>query len=224
MDEQDELETVLKRNRDLRDELERLDARRTELQEQLNSNSQEICGYLEEFRTEIRGLASMMVEGSAQLRSGSSDIVQDTFLQVYQTVRRESSTVRIPEDRDGFRAWIRRISRNLFQSERRRDQSQTRDVRRTKSIDDGTDHDDGGQTPSKIVASSENEALLTEIVNTLSEADRMLLRLRYFNEWSHMDLAQLLEGEASNDGRMRVQRRIYRLLMNLKTDTDNPQS
>jgi RNA polymerase sigma-70 factor, ECF subfamily len=125
-------------------------------------------------------------------REDAEDVVQDTFLRVYRNL----STYR---EQDRFWPWLRRIAVNCCLERLRRKQSR-------EQPDDFTDESLG------IACSAEEEALrnvtlemISDAVAELPERLRIVMVLRYQEELSYKEIAELI-GEPQTT----VQVRLYR--------------
>ncbi len=151
-------------------------------------------------------------------RHGVSDIVQTALLRVLENFQRATEGIFAVSTEEDLRKWLRQICLNALKQEYRDEGRQLRDFRNEEPRCEGVERPGDGPSPSSIVSEKEREAVLLGAINTLPEADRMLLRLREFHDWTYMALAALLEGEATDAGRVRMQRRLTQIRFELGED------
>jgi RNA polymerase sigma factor (sigma-70 family) len=148
-------------------------------------------------------------------RQGASDIVQNTFLNVIANLQRTTGGIFAVGADEDLRKWLRRVCRNALHREHRDEGRERGDFRRDQPVPEGFDQPGTGPSPSSIFCGRERDELLGQAVAALPEADRLVLRLREWHGWTHEALAELLDGQKSPAGRMRVQRRLAELYFRL---------
>jgi RNA polymerase sigma factor (sigma-70 family) len=146
-----------------------------------------------------------------KLRShaGASDIVQDAIVNVVNMTTNRLFAVRTEDD---LKSWLRRVGLNALKKEWRDQRRDRRDLLKAQPLPDGLDLKSSGLSPSSEYRRRERDDSIAQVIRDMPEADRLLFRLRYENRWSYMALAELLEGQASDAGRKRVQRRLDALV------------
>ena len=148
-------------------------------------------------------------------RQGASDIVQNAFLNVISHLQRATGGLFAVGADEDLRKWLRRVGRNALHREHRDEGREKANFRRDQQVPEGFDRPADDPSPSSICRGRERDELLGQAVAALPEADRLLLRLREWHGWTHEALAELLDGQKSPAGRMRVQRRLAELYFRL---------
>ncbi len=151
-------------------------------------------------------------------RHGESDIVQDAFVNVLCNIKSATDgffAMRVDED---LKTWLRRVAINALLKKQRDERCDKRDYHRDQTAPEGLDPATNSPGPSSIYRRKERSEVLEQAVNALPEADRLLLRLREEHRWDYADLAELLEGQRSDAGRMRMKRRLTEILFRLRGD------
>jgi RNA polymerase sigma-70 factor (ECF subfamily) len=151
-------------------------------------------------------------------RQGASDVVQNAFVNILAHVQGESGGLFAVTTNEDLRRWLRRVCLNALKKGHRDEGREQRDFRRDQSATEALDQVAGGPSPSSVLRQRERDEVVGQALNALPEADRMLLRLREWHGLSYEALAELLEGEPSAAGRMRVRRRLAALLLQLGED------
>ena len=116
-------------------------------------------------------LTTLLVED----RTTAEDIVQEAFLRAWQSPK-------APRDLAGFRRWVYRITVNLCRDHHRR-----MAVRRALRLTAEPSPD-----PAAIVEGRIEGAAVDEAVRSLSRAEREVVTLRYFEDASYDEMAQIL--------------------------------
>ncbi len=132
-------------------------------------------------------------------RHGVSDIVQTALLRVLENFQRATEGIFAVSTEEDLRKWLRQTCLNALKQEYRDESRELRDFRNEEPSPEGLERPGRGPSPSTIVRDQERDALLLGAINTLSEADRMLLRLKDFHDWTYTALAELVE--RGGDGR-----------------------
>jgi RNA polymerase sigma factor (sigma-70 family) len=151
-------------------------------------------------------------------RQGVSDIVQNALLNVIGKVHRDTEGLLAVGTEEDLRRWLRQIGLNALKQEIRDEGRDVRDFRNDEPNGEAVERPGCGPSPSSVVCGKERDELLLAAINALPEADRMLLRLREVHGWSYIALAELLDGEATDSGRVRMQRRLTQLRFELAED------
>ena len=135
-------------------------------------------------------------------RMGASDeleaLTNETFLQAYQALRRYEH-----RSEPQWRGWLLGVARFVLAGERRRDQS-------TVPVDDREIHDLDGPSPEDAI----NRADLERGLALLTDEQRDVIRLRFFERLSHAEIGRRLgrEAEAVRAMQYRALRRMRGLL------------
>jgi RNA polymerase sigma factor (sigma-70 family) len=170
---------------------------------------------LEQHREYLLKIVNDEIDSRLVPRQGASDIVQNAFLDILENLQRHFLAVGAEED---LPKWLRRVCANALKKEYRYESADKRDFRLDQTPPDGFDQQAGQASPSSTCGGRGRDALLGQAVNALPPQDRLLLRLREFHDWTYEALAELLDGQASDAGRMRMQRRLTQLLFRLRND------
>jgi RNA polymerase sigma factor (sigma-70 family) len=179
----------------------------------------EAFGQLLEFhRKYLLKIINDEVDPHERGRAGGSDIVQTAFLNVVKHVNTTSNGLFAVDTKEDLKAWLRRVCKNAIYKEHDDQIREKRDVRREQPLPDGFEKKSEAQSPSSEFRQRENNEALQRAINDLPESDRVLFRLKSSHGWSDMALAELLDGRASDAGRMRIQRRLNKLLLRLADD------
>jgi RNA polymerase sigma-70 factor (ECF subfamily) len=173
---------------------------------------------LEQHREYLLKIINEEIDQRLEPRQGASDIEQNAFLNIIANLQRSTGGIFAVSADEDLRKWLRRVCLNALYKENRDEGREQRDFRRDQPVPDGFDQQAAGPSPSSIYCQRERDELLGQAVNALPEADRMLLRLREWHDWTYAALAQLLDGDASEAGRVRVQRRLAELYFQLGED------
>lgn len=136
-------------------------------------------------RPELTRLARARVRDAALV----DDVVQEALLEVLAT----HAALRDPA---ALRAWLRLIVRK--QADR-----VTRRIRQTSPLNDVIDYVDSADRPERLVERRGDVATIRRGLAVVRDADALLLRLRYFGEWTDAELADLV-GAAPGTVRKRI--------------------
>jgi RNA polymerase sigma-70 factor (ECF subfamily) len=98
----------------------------------------------------------------------AEDVVQDTFVALYQHLRRGKS-------RSNLQGWLFRVAHNLALKHRTRQQSE---VARADVIEAALNTQDAGQDPERALVSQERHRRVIAVLRALPERDRHCLQLR----------------------------------------------
>ena len=179
-----------------------------ELIEALRAGSQAVAHLLDRYHDYLLKIANEEIDPKLRGRTNPSDVVQKAHLAV---VERLEQGILVVRDRKSLKAWLRMVIKNALHKERRDQCRDVRDVRKEQQAPEGHDPAAAGPTPSSLYRRAEREDALRLAINTLPEADRLLYRLKYVHGWRDLQLAGLLEGEETDAGRMRIQRRLAKI-------------
>ena len=151
-------------------------------------------------------------------RLGGSDVVAVTFLRVFSHLDAATSGLMSVGSEAQFRAWVRTVLLNALSNERRRETANVRDVTATGALPSGSVLADASPSPSSVGGRRERDEVVRRAVAGLPEADRLLMRLRFWHDWSFPDLDELLTGERTEAGSKAVSRRLDKLYLSLPVD------
>jgi RNA polymerase sigma factor (sigma-70 family) len=182
----------------------------------LRDSHQVLGRLLHSHRNYLLKLISEEIDPRLIARRGVSDIVQTAYVRVLENHQRLTEGIFSIGTEDDLRKWLRQICLNALFQEYRDQGRDMRDFRKDEPILEGSEHPDSVLTPSSMYGRKERDEILENAVNGLPEADRMLLRLKDSHDWSYKSLAELLEGQETEAGRVRMQRRITQLRFELR--------
>jgi RNA polymerase sigma-70 factor (ECF subfamily) len=111
----------------------------------------------------------------------SKDITQETFIKVFMNIRKVKSA-------EHFKPWVCTIARNLVRDYFRK-------VKRNRTISFENIKDFHGQSNIEV---SKRRLIIQDALARLTEKDRMLLTLAYYQGMSHGEIAQVMKMDASN--------------------------
>ena len=144
-------------------------------------------------------IAEQELESDLRAKGGASDLVQETFLKAHRHFDQFQG-----DSESALRAWLRRMLlnqladfRSLFK------EAEKRQVAREVSLDAGSSGDHGGgpadseASPSQQLAANEQSAALERVLERLPEDYRQVLRLRYQEERSFEEIAQIMDRSAN---------------------------
>jgi RNA polymerase sigma factor (sigma-70 family) len=182
-------------------------------------NSYQLLGQLlDSHRNYLLKIIGEEIDQRLNRRHGVSDIVQTALLHVLENFHRATEGIFAVSTEEDLRKWLRQICLNSLKQQYRDEGRELRDFRSEQPDVVGVEPLGGGSSPSSIVRDKERDDVLLAALNALPEADRILLRLREFHGWKYMALAALLDGEATDSGRVRMQRRLTQLRFELGED------
>jgi RNA polymerase sigma factor (sigma-70 family) len=186
-----------------------------ELLATLRGSYQMLGQLLHSHRNYLLKIISEEIDSRLIVRHGVSDIVQIAFVRVLDNVQRSTGGIFSIGTEEDLRKWLRQICLNALYQEYRDEGREIRDFRKDEPIHEGFEHQDSALSPSSLISQREREDTLVNAINGLPEADRILLRLKDAHDWSYKALAELLDGQESDSGRVRMQRRITQLRFEL---------
>ena len=138
----------------------------------------------------------------------AKELAQETFIRVY--VARD----RFDETRK-FKPWVLCIARNLCLNDLKRKKTVTmeslEEYASAAREDSGELMPTSSDGPDQALMASERRAALNEVLESLDEQSRELLKLRYFEKLSAREIAEIVE---SSEGAIRT--RLHRLLKTLR--------
>jgi RNA polymerase sigma factor (sigma-70 family) len=184
----------------------------------LHGSHQLLGRLLDSHRNYLLKIISEELDPRLGRRQGASDIVQTALLNVIGKIHRETEGLLAVRTEDDLRRWLREISLRALRQEVRDERRELRDFRKEEPSSAEVEHPDDGPSPSRFVLEKERDEVLQAAINSLPEADRLLLRLYEFHEWTYMALAELLDGEATDSGRVRMHRRLTQCRFELGED------
>ncbi|MEL6546503.1 MAG: RNA polymerase sigma factor [Myxococcota bacterium] len=120
-------------------------------------------------------LAALRIVGD---EAAARDVVQQTFLQLHRA-RNDYDPSR------SFRPWLYTIAMNLARDERRR-----QGRRREDALDMEPEADLGAQHPEQVVATQERRRVMASALATLSEDQRQVVVLHWYEGLSFPEIAQ----------------------------------
>lgn len=173
----------------------------------LEGDEQSFNQLVERYTGRLYNLAYRMLldQGEAE------DVVQETFLHVYQAL--PLSQIERP-----FRPWVTTIALNACRSALRK----KRPLVFADMVPAGDDEENfvenipaEDETPAELMEGEELETALRQAVGSLPEEDRMLLTLRYNENFSYEQIGELLHIPVSTVGThlYRAKQRLYTLLV-----------
>jgi RNA polymerase sigma factor (sigma-70 family) len=172
----------------------------------------------EQHRAYLRKIIDEEMPAELRRRSDVSDIIQEAHLDVVEHLAREGQGLFTVEQKEDLRRWLRRVGLNALRHQKRYEQEKMRHPGKEAELAEGIEPAGGGPSPSSLYRRGERDELVGQAVNALPEADRILLRLYVWHDWTYKALAELLDGRESDAGRMRVQRRLTERLLRLGED------
>jgi RNA polymerase sigma-70 factor, ECF subfamily len=116
-------------------------------------------------------------------RELARDVMQETFLRVYENRDRLSNTV-------AFKSWLFTIARNQCLNQLRKDRWQV-------PLEDGQDVAGRGDTPISSLEKSERVALVTRHINELKPDYREVIVLREYQNLSYEEIAAITRSTIS---------------------------
>ncbi len=183
------------------------------------AGSREALGHvLEACRGYLLLIAQQELDPGLQAKGGASDLVQQTFLEAQKDFRRfQGSTP------DALLAWMRRLLLNNLANFRRDFRREKRQVAREVALPGGDSSRGRGEnlrgnspTPSVLVMRDEQAQALERALERLPEDYRRIIHLRYREERSFEEIAQLMQ-RTQNAARKLWARAIERLQHELET-------
>jgi len=140
---------------------------------------------LENYRDYLRGLAEKLLDDRAAARIDASDVVQQTCLSVHKQIAAFEG-----KDAAQFAAWLRQIhERNIRNAVRDQLHAGKRAIEREKRLPDADIHAARQTTASQYVARKEESAQLARAIEQLPDDEREVLRRRYLEGESMVDIA-----------------------------------
>lgn len=146
---------------------------------------------LQQFRRYLLVVAHEELGEDLRGKIGSSDLVQDAFLQAQQIFERFTGDS--PEE---LRLWLRAILRNkVADCKRQFQEAEKRQINRERSLERGPSRDalvDDASSPSAQLARREDLEALLQSLERLPEHYRQVLRWRYWEDLSFPEIGQRL--------------------------------
>jgi RNA polymerase sigma-70 factor (ECF subfamily) len=201
-----------------------MDLNSTQLQQRLaeaQSGSREALGLvLSQYREYLKTLARRELAHDLQAKGDPSDLVQETFLEAQRTFDRFHG-----HSDDALRAWLRcllmhrcaKVGRQFRTTQKRR---LTREVSLGFAQSHGvSDQGPGARaalSPSACMMAREREESLRQAVDSLPEAYRQVMHLRYFEEQTFEQIGRVM-GRSADAVRMLWGRALERLKHELRS-------
>jgi RNA polymerase sigma factor (sigma-70 family) len=186
-----------------------------ELLATLRGSYQVLGQLLHSHRNYLLKIITEEIDSRLIARQGVSDIVQIAFVRVLENFQRLTDGIFSLASEEDLRRWLRQICLNTLYQEYRDEGRGIRDFRKDEPIQEGFEQEASVLSPSSVISQKEREDLLVNAINGLPEADRILLRLKDLHDWTYKSLADLLDGQETDSGRVRMQRRITQIRFEL---------
>jgi RNA polymerase sigma factor (sigma-70 family) len=186
-----------------------------ELLATLRGSYQVLGQLLHSHRNYLLKIITEEIDSRLIARQGVSDIVQIAFARILENFQRQTEGIFSLATEEDLRRWLRQICLNTLYQEYRDEGRAIRDFRKDEPIQEGFEHEQSVLSPSSVISQKEQEDLLVNAINGLPEADRILLRLKDLHNWTYKSLAELLDGQETDAGRVRMQRRLTLLRFEL---------
>lgn len=176
---------------------------------------------LSRHRPYLRRVVELRMDPALRTRVDPSDVVQET--QLAAAKRFEAFITQRPTT---FRLWLRRTALQQIIDDRRHHLAEKRSVRRDISLADMSSVAIAKRllngSPSKIVQRRELHRQVQEAISRLSDLDREVLLLRYVEDLTNGEVAELLEITLDNASRRhgRAVRRLCERLTALGINLD----
>ena len=165
---------------------------------------------LEQHRNYLMAIVSAEMLDEMKGRQGASDIVQDTFVAVLERIARDTAGLWSVHAGENLRRWLRRFVLNTLNNVTSHETADKRDVHRERSAGiDGVDPAARSPSVTSMVRRSERDERVDQAIENLpNEADRLLIRLRFWYDVPFPELGVLLSGDATDASRQAASRRI----------------
>jgi RNA polymerase sigma factor (sigma-70 family) len=186
-----------------------------ELLATLRGSYQVLGQLLHSHRNYLLKIITEEIDSRLIARQGVSDIVQIAFVRVLENFQRLTDGIFSLASEEDLRRWLRQICLNTLYQEYRDEGRGIRDFRKDEPIQEGFEQEASVLSPSSVISQKEREDLLVNAINGLPEADRILLRLKDLHDWTYKSIADLLDGQETDSGRVRMQRRITQIRFEL---------
>lgn len=138
----------------------------------------------------------------------TEDIVQDTFLKVYQALPRYT------HERESMLPYLFTIARNLLINHGKKKRPDT-------YLPEEIDRYAGGESTSKMSSDKELAHLLDNAMDVLTETEREVIELRFFGEQTYTEIAEVLDKreDAIRQHVARAMKKMKEALGDLDSDT-----
>jgi RNA polymerase sigma factor (sigma-70 family) len=186
-----------------------------ELLATLRGSYQVLGQLLHSHRNYLLKIITEEIDSRLIARQGVSDIVQIAFARILENFQRQTEGIFSLATEEDLRRWLRQICLNTLYQEYRDEGRAIRDFHKDEPIQEGFEQEASVLSPSSVISQKEQEDLLVNAINGLPEADRILLRLKDLHNWTYKSLAELLDGQETDAGRVRMQRRLTQLRFEL---------
>lgn len=154
--------------------------------------SQALGIVFERLREYLLLTVNQQLGSEVQAKCGASDIVQRTFLDVQQDIKRFKGTSEAE-----FKSWLRcLVKHNLIDATRKFKETKRRDISREISIDNGEKQHAlpaPVKTPSSLLRRRERDEELLRVVASLPWRKRRLLELRHWQGLEFSEIAKDLQ-------------------------------
>jgi RNA polymerase sigma-70 factor (ECF subfamily) len=145
-------------------------------------------------------IAQQELGADLRAKGGASDLVQETFLKAHRHFGRFHGT-----SEEELLAWLRRLLLNTLADFRRSYcATDKRRAAREVALQTGDSSADPGRepaaalpTPSKVAMSNEQASALQEVIDSLPEEYRVVLRLRHEEERSFDEIGRIMHRSAN---------------------------
>ena len=174
---------------------------------------------IERHREPLRRLIHLRLDRAVQRRLDASDVVQDVLLEASQRLPQYLNDPAMP-----FHLWLRQIARDhLIDVHRRHRLAERRAIDREQPMEAFPDRSsielaaglkDHELTPAAAAIRHELQRRLHTVLQQLDEDDREVLTMRYFEQLSNQEVAQVLglSEAAAGMRHLRALRRLRELL------------
>lgn len=158
------------------------------LQRARHGDAPAIGELLDIHRDYLRALARQQVNQKMQARLDASDLVQQTCLSVYRQMTEFDGS-----EPAQFVAWLKRIHDRNIRNAVRNQHRAKRDAGREQTRGNTEPGQAGQASPSQQAIRGEEAVRLAQALDRLPEEEREVLRLRYFEGLTLVEIAQRLD-------------------------------
>lgn len=178
---------------------------------------------LQAYRHRLRRMVEIRMNPDLRARLDGSDVVQEALVEATQRIDDYE-----PREGCSFYLWVRFLAaQKLQQLERAHLGTAKRDARRDRHLASGLPGVssvalanlllDSGTSPTRAVAREEDRARLLAAIESMDDTDREILALRYFENLSSADAADVL-GITPNAASVRAVRALRKLTERMRHD------
>jgi RNA polymerase sigma-70 factor, ECF subfamily len=185
---------------------------------------------LERHRDALRRMVGLRMDRMLKRRLDASDIVQDVLVEANRRLTDYLDSTGMP-----FQLWLRHLARDRLIDAHRRHHAARRDVERDQPLAHGAGDDrsafdlaalvrDRELTPAAAATHHELEMRFAAAIETLDDADREVVLMRHFEQFSNRDVALALEISESAAGMryLRAMRRLRAMLQEPPSQASAP--